>query len=67
LKTVKSPYLGNGLTDRHTIWHSNSFCLTELQYASAYTALTILVNKTAKITKTKLASVFFVLKVTTLK
>jgi len=25
LKTVKSPYLGNGLINLHEIWHDNAF------------------------------------------
>ena len=29
LKKLKLRYLGNGLTDRHSIWHDDAYCPSE--------------------------------------
>jgi len=49
LKTVKSQYLSNGLTDCREIWHDDDIGPTNFTLCHPYTTLTVLHNKTAKI------------------
>jgi len=44
LKTVKLPYLNNGLTCRHEIFYDDAHCTSELYCSSWYTIFTILPN-----------------------
>jgi len=34
LKTVQSPYVGNGSIDLHEIWHGHAFWLSESYFVS---------------------------------
>jgi len=47
LRNVKSPYLGNRLSDRHKIWYGLAHFQITLLHQPICTTLTILPNKIA--------------------